>query len=136
MKEIPTIEDIKKKFLGLEDRKGYGDSITDDLAEQCAEVAASLCNSGGWKFVKQYQEAMDKIYNENDLSREAVIKHFGIHHKILPEEVDKILSDETLPCNCGEKDKEIAGLKKEKELLRQRISEIVYLSEQKGGYHP
>lgn len=55
MKEI-TIEDVlKKKFLGLEDREGYGDSITYDLADQCAKIAmteyASL-NRQGWTRVE------------------------------------------------------------------------------------
>ena len=45
------------------------------LPEPAPEVVGELVSE-----LRRYVVALDKIYNENEQSRSAVIKHFGISH--------------------------------------------------------
>jgi len=68
----------------------------------------------------------------NDILKE--INYWMLLFEQCNSRFNKLMDKSQTPSPTGDRDCE--ELKKENEALRQRISEIVYLSEQKGGYHP
>lgn len=70
---------------------------------------------------------------------EDVLKKHGFHYEQKSYTVDSFAlydSAKAMAIEWAQLSTPCEELKKENEALKQRIAEIVYLSEQPGGYHP